>query len=80
MAKKTKTPAPKPVEFPKTLLVAYSDHGTEDEYLFTGKTPKELQELAGALGDTTVKIARYMLVGTGTIHNDGPYYVEDAQP
>lgn len=75
MAKKATPPPAKLVEFPKTLYAVYSNHGSEDdEYLYT------FEDLASKndCDNPTVKVARYKLVGTGVIHTDTPYYVEDA--
>lgn len=64
------------VEYPKSLLVAYAHHGTDDEYLQAAVNPDELLDVGDG---RSVKVARYVLAGTGVIHNTAPAYVEDAK-
>jgi hypothetical protein len=61
------------VNFPKSLLVAFVAHGTDDEFLAVGATPAELNEFS----DRTVRTARYVLAGEGVIQHSAPQYVED---
>lgn len=70
---------PPVVKFPKTLYAAVADHGTPHEYLITASTPEEVH-YTGEAHVRSVKVARYVLVGTGVIHADTPYYVENATP
>lgn len=64
------------VNFPKMLYAAVANQGhTDDEFLATAESPSEL---VNASDDLSVKVARYMLVGTGVIQHSAPVYVEDA--
>lgn len=65
------------IEFPK-ILYARIAHDSSEEFIVTGSTPEELETVSGAFYNASVKVARYVLVGTGVIHSDTPYYVEDA--
>lgn len=73
---KTKGPVeaaalPPPVVYPKYLLAVYCNHGTDYQWLATGENPAELSD-----DSPTVKVARYVLVGTGVIQHSAPQYVE----
>lgn len=62
-----------PVVYPKQLLAVYSNHGDSDnEYLATGVTPNDLE----GVDNPTVRVARYVLVGTGVIQHTAAQYVE----
>lgn len=62
------------VQYPKQLLAVYSNHGTADEYLATGEIPRDLE----GVDSPTVRVARYVLVGTGVISHTAPVYTEHA--
>lgn len=65
---------PDPVTYPKSILVAFMEHGTEDQFLTVAESPDELSDVDDG---RTVKVARYVLAGTGVIHNVAPRYIED---
>lgn len=63
---------PPPVVYPRSLLAVYSQHGTTEQFLATGEVPGDL----AWVDDPTVKVARYVLVGTGVIEHSAPTYME----
>ena len=67
---------PPVVEYPKYLLAVYSRHGSDDQFIAVAEAPSGLEWV-----DTpSVKVARYVLVGTGVIEHSAPQYVEHAKP
>ena len=57
--------------FPKYVLIQLVDDGMVT-FLDAGTTPGELID-----AEDGTKVARYKLVGTGVISDNGPVYVED---
>lgn len=62
---------PVAIEYPRHLLVAYVDHDTPDQCLLASVDPAGID-----IEGRTVKVARYVLVGTGVIQNSAAQYVE----
>lgn len=65
-------------EYPKTLFARSVNPGTEDEYMLTGTEPGDVDaSRVGGEDSVDPKVARYALVGSGSIHYTAPVYVED---
>lgn len=70
--------ANKTLEYPKMLYVRVENHGNSDNgHYVLGETPSEVSD--EVIEDGSVKIARYVLAGTGSIQHVAPRYVEDAK-
>lgn len=65
--------------YPKFLYARVVNPGTEDQFLLTGPEPSDVSDEAIADNDSALpNVARYKLVGYGSIHHTAPRYVEDA--
>lgn len=68
----------KAIDFPRSILVRIGNIGEPDhEYLAVGTTPSEIGD--DVIANGSVKTARYVLAGTGVIHQSAPLYVEDTK-
>jgi hypothetical protein len=66
------------MSYPVHLLVRKVNPGTKNEYFIFGPEPSDVADDVVGDGDSLEpKAARYMLVGTGTVHSSSPLYVED---
>lgn len=67
------------ISYPRTIFVVTTNPGREDEALIVAQDPNEVEDIRGFYGETSVKVARYVLAGTGVVHTDNAYYVEDSR-
>lgn len=65
-------------QYPKFLYARVVNPGTEDQFVLTGPDLDDVSDTVVSDSDSVSEtVARYALVGTGTIHNTAPRYVED---
>lgn len=63
--------------YPMTIYTRLVNPGTVDEYMLVGPDPRNVSdEVVGENETVDPTVARYMLVGTGTVHSQAPTYVE----
>lgn len=64
--------------YPKFLYARVVNPYNINEYLLTGSEPADVADTAVGDNDSvSPTVARYVLVGSGTIHHTAPVYVED---
>lgn len=67
------------MSYPKYLYARIVDPGTDGEYMATGAELSDVDDSSvGEMQSVSSTVARYKLIGTGTIHHTAPRYVEDA--
>ena len=67
-------------DFSEFLYVRVVNPGTENEYVICGPDPTYVSDFEIDGSDSvSPKVARYALVGTGSIHFTAPLYIEDEE-
>lgn len=65
-------------KYPEMLMVRIVNPDTQDEFMAVGTDVNDVADEEFEHG-VHPKVARYRLVGTGTIHHTAPRYVEDLE-
>jgi hypothetical protein len=64
-------------DYPMMFYARVVNPGTDDEFMVTGDIGDVSDAAIGENNSASPTVARYMLVGTGSLHYTAPTYVED---